>query len=101
MKTIILCKIEVSGYHSLYLVTENKEYYLFRQAYRKGVAEYYRSGVYLDDAIDFSKARGNTSIKNTMSKLISHIRYAEKEFGIAVLDRTRRRSEFRQKNNCA
>lgn len=101
MKSMIISKVDVSGYHTLYLVAENKEYYLFRQAYRRGVAEYYRNGAAIDDAINYSKAKFDTSVMHTMGKLLSHIRYVEKEFDIIVLDRTRRMSERKVKKNFA
>ena len=101
MKSMILSRVDVSGYHTLYLVADNKEYYLFRQAYRRGVADYYRNGATIDDAIKYSKAKFDTSVLHTMSKLISHIRYVEKEFDIVVLDRTREMAKRRTKEKSA
>ena len=101
MKSMILSKVEVSGYHTLYLVADNKEYYLFRQAYRRGVADYYRNGASIDDALNYSKAKFDTSVIRTMRKLLNHIRYVEKEFDIVVLDRTRKMAERKVKKNCA
>ncbi|MBR4344696.1 MAG: hypothetical protein IKP88_18675 [Lachnospiraceae bacterium] len=97
MKSMILSRVDVSGFHTLYLVAENKEYYLFRQAYRRGVADYYRKGVTVDAAINYSKAKYDNSVIHTMSKLLSHIRYVEKESGIVVLDRTRKMKNFRKR----
>ena len=101
MKSMIISRVYVSGYHTLYLVDNNKEYYLFRQAYRRGVADYYRNGATIDDAINYSKAKFDTSVMHTMGKLLAHIRYVEKEVDIAVLDRTRKMAVRRLKNNCA
>ncbi len=101
MKFRILSKVDTAGYHTLYLWTEQNEYYLFKQAYRKGVARYYRNGLIIDDAIDYSKAKGNTAVINTMSKLLSHIRYVEKEFGITVLGRTQKNANNRKRKICA
>ncbi len=101
MKSMVLSRVDVSGYHTLYFVVDNKEYYLFRQAYRRGVADYYRNGATIDDAINYSKAKFDTSVMHTMSKLISHIRYVEKEFDIVVLDRTRKMAERRTKKKSA
>lgn len=100
MKSMILSRVDVSGYHTLYLVADNKEYYLFRQTYRRGVADYYRNGATIDDAINYSKAKFDTSVMHTMSKLLSHIRYVEKEFGLVVLDRTRRKVGLGVKKSC-
>jgi len=98
MKSTIISRIDVSGYHTLYLVVGNEEYYLFRQGYRKGVADYFKKGVLIQDAMDFSKAKNNTAVIHTMSKLLSHIRYVEKESGIAVLNRTIRTAGCRNKS---
>jgi len=83
----IYCKPTAKGVHSFYLVDGQNEYYLFSQAYRKGVAAYYRDGVLIDKATQHSKARGDTAVLRTMDKLPVYIRYLEKEQGIKVLRR--------------
>ncbi len=62
-----------------------KRYFLFFQPYKKGVADYFGNGVYLDRALDCSRARRDTAILHTMAKLPMYIRYVEKEYGLKVL----------------
>lgn len=49
MKIKIYCKPTDKGVHSFYLVMDNDEFFLFSQAYRKGVEEYYGKGVRIDE----------------------------------------------------
>ena len=80
MKATIYCKATDKGIHTFYLRSEGCDYYLFRQNYRRGVDEYFRSGVVLERAIDFGKSRQNEAIQRTMQKLPSYIKYIEKEY---------------------
>ena len=69
----------IAGYH---------EYYLFSQRYRMCVEDYYGAGIPLNKAIDYSKCRRNHVIAKTMEKLRIWIRYVEKDFEIAIMDKT-------------
>lgn len=91
MKDTIYCKRTDPGIHSFYLVASGQEYYLFRQNYRKGVQKYYGSGISVNVALDFSRAHRDDAIERTMTKLPVYIKYIEKEYGIMVLERTKRR----------
>ena len=88
MKPQIYCKVTAKGEHSFYLLAEGQEYYLFRQAYRKGVHTYFSSGIRLDEVYNFSKAKHDNAIIRTLAKLPVYIKYVESEYGIAVLKQT-------------
>lgn len=92
MKTIIYCKATECGVHSFFMVSNGQEYYLFSQDYRRGVQQYYSKGVSLDESINFSKSHKDSAIERTMSKIPMYIQYIEKEYGIAILERTKKRS---------
>ena len=92
MKMVIYCK-KATGIHSFYLITENKEFYLFSQNYRKGVEKYYGKGVVLDDAIKYSKSHNDSAIIRTMNKLPMYIRYLEKKYGISVLNKSKKNKQ--------
>ncbi len=92
MKTIIYCEPTQRGIHSFYLLSDGKEYYLFSQNYRKGVHEYFSRGVYLRDAMNYSRTHNDSALIRTMSKLPIYIKYIEKEFGIEVLNQTKKRN---------
>jgi hypothetical protein len=96
MKTIIYCKPTEKGMHSFYLINGDEEYYLFSQAYRRSVANYYGRGVLFDNAIKYSKAHNDSAITRTMTKLPMYIRYIEKEYGIYVLDKTKKNMDSRR-----
>lgn len=94
MKAQIYCKPTDKGVHSFFLMAEGQEYYLFKQNYRKGVQSYFGRGIRVDEAYDFSKARKDSAIIRTLSKLPAHIRYIESEYGIAVLKQTVKKQDY-------
>lgn len=90
MKPMVYCKPTSKGIHSFYLKSEGEEYFLFCQDYRAGVQDYFSRGVSLDDAYNYSKANHNSALIKTISKLPMYIRYVEKEYGIEVLEQTKK-----------
>lgn len=92
MKAKIFCRINEKGHHSFYLSTSDDQYYLFQQDYRRGVNEYYKNGVSLDQAISFSHSHKDNAIIRTMEKIPMYIKYIEKEYAIAVLDKTAKKN---------
>ncbi len=94
MKTMIYCETTEKAIHVFYMINEGKSYYLFSQDYRKGVQEFYHKGVRLDESVDFSKAHKDTAIERTMTKIPMYIKYIEKEYGIEVLERTKKRNRY-------
>lgn len=91
MATMIYCRTTEKGTQSFYLLDGKDEYYLFSQAYRKSVRDYYRHGVVLNKSIDHSRSHNNMALERTMSKIPMYIRYIEKEYGIAVFEQTKRK----------
>ncbi len=92
MKTMIYCETPEKAVHAFYMLNEGEIYYLFSQDYRKGVQDFYHKGVRLDESLDYSKAHKDTAIERTMSKIPMYIKYIEKEYGIEVLERTKKRN---------
>jgi len=92
MKTTIYCTPTAKGALTFYLKNENKEHFLFNQNYRKGVYHYYKNGVSVDTAKDFSRVKNrDTAILKTMEKLPMYVRYVEKEYNLIVLDQTKKK----------
>ena len=60
-----------------YLVNRNKRIYLFSKKYSKSVEEYFKNRMTLSNALDYSKARRNKDIENTMKRLSNAVRYIE------------------------
>ncbi len=94
MKNMIYCEPTARGVHTFFLVVNGKEYYLFSQNYRKGVHAYYSKGVPLTQAVNYSKTHNDSALIRTMSKLPMYIKYVEKEYGIEVLERTKKKSRY-------
>lgn len=101
MKTKIFCKTTDKGIHTFYLQHNDNNYYLFRQSYRRGVSEYFRGGVTLEEAMNFGRSKNNEAIQKTMQKLPLYIKYAEKEYGIQVLKQTiKKNARFCHRISC-
>ncbi len=92
MKAKIYCKPTSRGIHSFYLTVGGQEYYLFSQNYRKGVQEYYAKGVFIDQSMNYSRTHGDEALIRTMTKIPMYINYIEKEYGIEVLEQTKKRN---------
>ena len=95
MKAIIYCRRNDRGKHDFFLRTKVEDIYLFTQDYRKGVHAYFSKGVYLEHACDHTRSRHDTAIMKTMEKIPSFIRYVEKEYGIEVLEKTKKKAMAR------
>jgi hypothetical protein len=95
MKTTIYCRTTDAGVQSFYICHEGEVHYLFSQNYRRSVRDYYARGVSVERALSYSRAGENVALRKVTEKLPAYIRYIEKEYGIAVLEQTRRREAQR------
>ena len=93
MKTMIYCRPTAQGIHSFYIISEGEEFFLFSQNYRKGVHSYFSKGVRLDEAYDYSKTNRDSAVIKTMNKLPMYIKYIEREYGITILNQTKKRNQ--------
>ena len=91
-KATVYCRVPMKGIHEFRLSTGDGDYYLFRQSFRQSIKQYFRLGVPLDKALDFSLAGRDTAVTKAMEKLPMYIRYIEKEYGISVLEQTSRKN---------
>ncbi len=92
MKTKVYCKTVARGQQAFYLVVDNKEYYLFSQDYRVSVKNYFMSGISIRETGNYSNAPG-MAVRHTLDKLKTYIPYIEKEYGIVVMDKTRKQQD--------
>lgn len=99
MKTKIFCRTTGPELQSFYLRHEGVEYFLFTQSFRRSVKDYYRRGVAVDQALSHPRAGDNHALRKVMEKLPAYIRYIEKEYGVTVLDQTRRREDRKRNRN--
>lgn len=101
MKTTIYCKPTDKGVHSFYLLIGNEEFYLFSQAYRRGVEEYFGKGVRIDESMKYSRAHNDSAITRTMDKIPMYVKCIEREYDIEIFERTKRKSIQNYRAHCA
>ena len=89
--TTIYCKQNSNEKTDFYMIADGVHYYLFSQKKYCGVMKYYRNGVCLKEAINHKRGRSDYAIHKTMTKLPGYIKYIEKEYGIAVLEQSKRK----------
>lgn len=87
MQAKIFCKTIAKGKQSFYVTVNEKRYFLFTQDYRISNKEFFRNGVGVSDLGKFSSAH-STSVRKTLDKLPFYIRYVEKEYGVAIYEKT-------------
>jgi len=83
------------------LIVGTEEFFLFSQAYRKGVEEYYGRGVRINESMKYSRAHNDSAITRTMDKIPMYVKYIEKEYAIEVLEQTKKRSSQNYRARCA
>lgn len=91
MREMIFCKVTAKDRHSFFLKKEDETIFLFSQTYRHGVANYYRKGVSLKEAMDHSRSHHDRALARTMTKIPMYIKYVEKEYGIEVFEQTKKK----------
>lgn len=87
MKTEIYCKTIVGGKQEFNLLVGQESYLLFIQSYRASNRDYFENGKPLTSALDITNVR-SWATRKTIEKLLPAIKYIEKEYGIAILERT-------------
>ena len=66
------------------------KYFLFVQAYRRSNKEVFEQGISLYNLRKFKK-HCSYSVRHTAEKIPAHIRYIEQEYGISVMEMTKRK----------
>ena len=89
MQTKIYCKEQKRGTLSFYLKYMGVDYFLFYQHFKSGTNDYYKNGVSLDEAINYSRWQRNWAVFKTMGKIPMYIKYIDKETNIQILNKTK------------
>lgn len=84
---------------SFYAVQNGTSYYIFSRRYRQALHEYFRNGVAVRDLFSDSRAKRNAAIMNVLDQLKTHLRYAEKEYDISLMDERRRSRMVHRRNS--
>lgn len=88
------CKTTSKGVQSFYLSVNNKDYFLFSQAYRVTVREHFRYGLSINECLDYRQTK-SCAVRRTLDKLKVYIPYVEKEYGVAVFNKTKNKRDRR------
>lgn len=88
----VFCRTTSKGIQSFYIKVENCEYFLFAQSYRVSVKEHFRAGISINECMNYASSR-SVAVRKTLDKLKVYIPYIEKEFGIAVYNKTKDKNQ--------
>ena len=97
MQATIFCKTTAKGTQSFFVKVGEKEYFLFQQDFRKSNKEFFHNGVGIHAIGNYSGVH-STAVRKTLDKLPSYIRYIEKEYEIAIYEKTKKKQQQKRKN---
>ena len=92
MKNYIYCTTTAKGEQTFYLMAQGTKYFLFVQAYRRSNKEVFEQGISLYDLRKLKK-HCSYSVRHTAEKIPAYIRYIEQQYGISVMEITKRKQE--------
>ena len=92
MATKIYCRTIAKGRQAFYLSVRGEDYYLFEQDYRVSNKEYFAKGISVSESRNFRNIHSK-SVIHTLEKFPAYIKYIEKEYGIAVYEKTKNQAK--------
>ena len=90
MKTYISCKTTAKDQQTFYLMHQGEKYFLFSQPFRRSNKQVFEQKVSLSDLRKLKK-HCSFSVRHTANKLPTYIHYVEQEFGVLVMEATKRK----------
>ena len=97
MQATVFCKTTAKATQSFFVKVGGREYFLFQQDFRKSNKEFFRNGVGVHAINNYSGVH-STAVRKTLDKLPAYIRYIEKEYGVAIYEKTKKKLETKKKN---
>ena len=97
MNSIVFCKTTEKAIHSFFVKVNGKDYFLFKQDFKKSNKDFFYNGVSVYDISNYSGIH-STSVKKTLDKLPTYLRYIEKEYDVAIYDKTKQKQSSKKKN---
>ena len=88
MKAKVFCETVAKGQQAFYVMVNGKRYFLFQQNYRVSNKDFFGKGIGINQLNDYSKVHSQ-AVRNTLDKLPAYIHYIEKEFGVAVYEKSK------------
>lgn len=92
MQAKVFCKTVAKGIQAYYVSVDGNSIYLFQQNYRVSNKEFFSNGVVVHALGKFRNVH-STSVRNTLEKIPSYLRYVEKEYGVEIYEKTKRRKQ--------
>ena len=89
MQTTVFCKTTAKAKQTYYVSVEGKSYLLFEQDFRKSNKEFFEKGVPVSEIGRYSNAH-SASVRKTLDKLSTYLRYIEKEYDVAIFGQCKR-----------
>ena len=92
MKTKVICRKTNEDTLTFFVSVNGKEYFLFNQEYRQSVKEYFKNGLDMRSISKYSNAYSQV-VQKILDKLPPYIHYIEKEYEIAIFEKTKKKTE--------
>ena len=99
-KAFIKCIVTGQKYDKrlkFYLHANGETHYMFDQTFHNTVYDYYRDGVSVDQAINYSFAKGNAALQRAMDRIPAQLQYLENEYNVVALQKSKTKA-FRHSN---
>lgn len=97
MMTAIFCKTTAKGKQSYYVTNGAQNIILFTAAFRKSNKEYFGSGCTVSDVFK-ARRHYSTSVRHVAERIISAIKYIEREYELSIFDQTAKSKSTKLKN---
>ena len=97
MQVTVFCKTTAKATQSFFVKVAGRDYFLFQQDFRKSNKEFFRNGVGVHAINNYSGVH-STAVRKTLDKLPSYIRYIEKEYDVAIYEKTKKKLDEKKKN---
>ncbi len=88
-KYIICRNSDTKGVINFYVTAGSESYFLFQQKFRHSIYEYYKKGIPVRMAFSHKNVHRDTAIENVIKRLPAQLAYAEREYGICILNKSR------------
>ncbi|MBR6385126.1 MAG: hypothetical protein IKS03_03270 [Ruminococcus sp.] len=87
---VIICKnSSTKGIINFFAEDSTQSYFLFQQKFRHSTYDFYKKGIPVRQAFSHRSTHRDRAIENVIKRLPSQISYIEKEYGVAILNRTK------------
>jgi hypothetical protein len=87
---VIICRdSSIKGIINFYAEDDTRSYFLFQQKFRHSTYNFYKKGIPMRQAFSHRTTHRDKAIAYVIRRLPAQISYVEKEYGVAILNRTK------------